>query len=130
MILVLNKQSTLVINEEWNLMSPEVEQIVTHTLVVDKLKDNNLNISEAIVKAGRWGWTDKTPKVLKNPKSCTSRLNRYPKNNKSYLYAWNKVPPASVEKHTGNSMGDKSYNWCMDHVSWCVPTASYCTIKK
>ena len=46
--LALNKCLTLVGNEERNTLLPEAGKIVALTSVVDKLKDNNLKLSDRI----------------------------------------------------------------------------------
>ena len=42
---VLNKFETLRKDNKWNSMSPEQEQIISLASVVEKLKDDNLNLS-------------------------------------------------------------------------------------
>ena len=80
-------------------------------------KDNNLKLSKDIFKYGGRKNKDMTPKEMNNPKQGASRANKYIKNNKSDPYAWKKLPQASREKHSGKSVGDKSYNWCLDHMA-------------
>ena len=99
-------------NEEWNALLPKAEHIVALTLFVDKLKDNNLKLPKVIVKSGGQGNKDGTTKAAKNLNLGASGANKSSKNNKSDLYAWKKVPPASGEKHTGKSMGEHYCNWC------------------
>ena len=43
---VLNKFETLRKDNKWNSMSPEQEQIISLASVVEKLKDDNLNLSK------------------------------------------------------------------------------------
>ena len=129
MTLALRKWSTLVGNKEVKAFSPESEHIVALTLVVDKLKDNNLKLSKAIVRSCGQVNNYSTQKAANNPKYGASREKKSSRNNKSYQYAWKKVPPILGEKHTGKSVGDKFYNWCPDHMVWCVHTADECNVK-
>ena len=97
---------------------------------MDKLKDDNINLYNSIVKSGGWVNKYRTQKAPKNPKPGDFMVNKSPRNNKSYQYAWKKVLPSLEENQTGKSVCDKSYHWCPYHMAWCVHTAAECNIKE
>jgi len=110
-----NKYKNLVLEQQWNSMSPEEEKLIALTARFEELRDKNLKLSKNM--SGK-------PKSFSNVKP---KNNSKKKQDKSY--AWKKVPPKSGQSKI-MKRDSKTYYWCPEHLAWCVHKPSECNLKK
>ena len=117
MTLAENKYKALVVEEKWNSLSEEQNQILSLTAEVKKLKETRLQLGNKGKKSDK----------KKENKSDTTNENQDSKHNKKKKnsnerfkekWAWKKVAP----KPGGSDMktfNETKYYWCKGHKLWC-----------
>jgi len=113
-----NKYKNLVLEKQWNALSPEEEKLIALTARFEELKDKNLKLSKNL-QPGR---KPQKPNSKRSPKSKSNKK-------KDKEYAWKKVPPKSGQAHTINR-DKKTYHWCPEHLAWCVHKPEDCKLKE
>lgn len=112
-----NKYKNLVLEQQWNSLSPEEEKLIALTARFEELKDKNLKLSKNLTR----------PKPKPNSYDKKSK----PKSKKQIdkNYAWKKIPPKSGQSQV-LKRDSKTYYWCPEHLAWCIHKPNECHLKK
>jgi len=113
-----NKYKNLVLEKQWNALSPEEEKLIALTARFEELKDKNLKLSKNL-QPGR---KSQKPNPKRTPNAKSNKK-------KDKEYAWKKVPPKAGQAHMINR-DSKTYHWCPEHLAWCVHKPSDCKLKE
>jgi hypothetical protein len=135
MIKAKTKYDMLLANKDrpFGTPSDEEQQVIALKAELEQFKDTNFKLSKQLkskLKASSSGNIPRTNTTASTPKTSNQTTNRNPKNNSNRRRqkqdeAWKKTAPKQGEPKT-IKRDNKTWNWCIHHLAWCLHTSDDC----